>query len=209
MLCVAGGHCTLHSVPCSLQEWLQDVHQGLPQWRWYRIQDTPLSVLRADEGRVWSAAEVAIWLQGREHPHAPPQKWGSGILVQGVSKLCNIKFITGQIICMYSSRPANFKCSLKSYYKTANYGSDWLTCFRAYWLCATIPHTLLFRFTWGSGYVISLLPGLVVSPRASSTAGVSDSGGPGAQETHRADLQTNSRQLLLQETTERYERRFR
>jgi len=147
--------CTLHSAPCSLQEWLQDVHQGLPQWRWYRIQDTPLSVLRADEGRIWSAAEVAIWLQGREPSYPPPQKWGSGIfrafLVQELCKLCNIKFITGQIMCMYNSCPANFKCSLKSYYKTANYGSDWLTCFWAYWLCATIPHALLFRSHEGLG----------------------------------------------------------
>ena len=70
---------SLHSVLCSLQEWLQDVHQGLPQWRWYWIQDAPLSVLRADEGRVWPIAEVAIWLQGREHPHTPAKLGGCGI----------------------------------------------------------------------------------------------------------------------------------
>ena len=51
-----------------LQEWIQDVYPGLPEWRRFGVQDSPLSLLCSDERRVWCSAEVALRLQSVHDP---------------------------------------------------------------------------------------------------------------------------------------------
>ena len=51
-----------------LQEWVQDVYPGLPERRRFGVQDSPLSLLCADERRVWCSTEVALRLQSVYDP---------------------------------------------------------------------------------------------------------------------------------------------